>query len=117
MEPRHITLYWFFLRNNFEIRLSDLKNYRDEFVSLHTIVNNGRYDKKYFIQSIEKMIGLSTDPIYNGKGEISTVKSKINSAIKKIIITNVYQDYIISGEKMEPNKVLIDRIYFTDLNE
>ena len=117
LEPRHITLYWFFLRNNFEIRLSDLKNYRDEFVSLHTIVNNGRYDKKYFIQSIEKMIGLSTDPIYNGKGEISTVKSKINSAIKKIIITNVYQDYIISGEKMEPNKVLIDRIYFTDLNE
>jgi hypothetical protein len=68
-------------------------------------------------QSIEKLIGLSTDPVYNGKGEISVVKSKINSAIKKIIITNINQEYIISGEKMAPNKVLIDRIYFTDLNE
>jgi len=116
LEPRHITLYWFFLRKNFAIRLSDLKNYRDEFVALHTIVNNERYTPEYFTQSIEKLIGLSTDPVYNGKGEISVVKSKINSAIKKIIITNINQEYVISGEKMAPNKVLIDRKYFKDLN-
>lgn len=116
MEPRHITMYWFFLRNNFDIRLSDLKKYRDEFVALHTIVNNSRFSKEKLTESIEKLIGLSTDPVYNGKGEISVVKSKINSAIKKIIITNINQEYIISGEKMAPNKVLIDRKHFKDLN-
>jgi hypothetical protein len=107
----------FFLKKNLGIKLSDLKKYRDEFVALHTIVNNSRFSKEKMTQSIEKLIGLSTDPVYNGKGEISVVKSKINSAIKKIIITNINQEYIISGEKMAPNKVLIDRIYFTDLNE
>jgi len=116
MEPRYITLYWFFLKKNLGIKLSDLKKYRDEFVALHSIVNSERYTQEYLTQSIEKLIGLSTDPIYNGKGEISAVKSKINSAIKKIIITNINQEYIISGEKMAPNKVLIDRKYFKDLN-
>jgi hypothetical protein len=93
-----------------------LKKYRDEFVALHSIVNSERYTQEYLTQSIEKLIGLSTDPVYNGKGEISVVKSKINSAIKKIIITNINQEYIISGEKMAPNKVLLDRKYFKDLN-
>jgi hypothetical protein len=116
MEPRYITLYWFFLKKNLGIKLSDLKKYRDEFVALHTVVNNSRFSKEKMIESIEKLIGLSTDPVYNGKGEISVVKSKINSAIKKIIITNINQEYIISGEKMAPNKVLLDRKYFKDLN-
>lgn len=113
-EQRLISIYWFFLRNDQEIYTKSLKNYREEILSLHTRVNT-RYSREKIIESIDKIIGLSNDPVYKGKNEFSSVKSKINSQIKEIIPNKISKDYLISGMRMEPNKVLLDRKYFIDL--
>ena len=113
-EQRLISVYWFFLRNNQEIYTKSLKNYREEILSLHSTVNK-RYSLKKMTESIEKIIGLSKDPVYMGTNEFSSVKSKINSQIKEIIPLKINKDYIISGARSEPNQVLLDRKYFIDL--
>lgn len=113
-EQRWISIYWFFLRNDQEIYTKSLKNYREEILSLHSRVNT-RYSLEKITESIDKIIGLSNDPVYKGKNEFSSVKSKINSQIKDIIPNKISKDYLISGVRMEPNKVLLDRKYFIDL--
>ena len=113
-EQRWISIYWFFLRNDQEIYTKSLKNYREEILSLHSRVNT-RYSLEKITESIDKIIGLSNDPVYKGKNEFSSVKSKINSQIKDIIPNKISKDYLISGIRMEPNKVLLDRKYFIDL--
>ena len=113
-EQRLISVYWFFLRNNQEIYTKSLKNYREEILSLHSKVNK-RYSLMKMTESIEKIIGLSKDPVYMGTNEFSSVKSKINSQIKEIIPLKINKDYIISGARSEPNQVLLDRKYFIDL--
>ena len=113
-EQRQTSIYWFFLRNNFDIHTRSLKKYREEIISLHTKVNK-RYDDKIAFQSIDIIIGLSKDSVYNGKNEFSSVKSKINQKIKEIIPQKINKDYIISGMRLQPNRVLLDRKYFIDL--
>jgi hypothetical protein len=113
LEPRWKTLYWFFLKNDISIHLKSLKNYRDEFLKLHNEVNN-RYSTEKMIESVDRMIGLSKEKVYDGRNEISVVKSKINSAVKQIIPQNISSDYIIRGEKMMPNRVFLNRTYFKD---
>jgi hypothetical protein len=113
-EQRLISIYWFFLRNNEEIYTKSLKNYREEILSLHKKVNK-IYSLEKITESIDKIVGLSNDPVYKGKNEFSSVKSKINSEIKEIIPNKISKDYIISGVRMEPNKILLNRKYFIDL--
>jgi hypothetical protein len=60
-------------------------------------------------------LGLSKDKVYDGKNEISTVKSKINGRLKEIIPSKIIDHYIIQGEKMMPNRVILNRQFFTDL--
>jgi hypothetical protein len=102
------------LRNNEEIYTKSLKNYREEILSLHKKVNK-IYSLEKITESIDKIVGLSNDPVYKGKNEFSSVKSKINSEIKEIIPNKISKDYIISGVRMEPNKILLNRKYFIDL--
>jgi hypothetical protein len=113
-EQRQTSIYWFFLRNNFDIHTKSLKKYREEIISLHTKVNK-RYDDEIAFQSIDKIIGLSKDSVYNGKNEFSSIKSKINQKIKEIIPQKINKDYIISGMRLQPNRVLLDRKQFIDL--
>ena len=113
-EPKQITIYWFFLRNERYIRLTSLKKYREEILTIHKFVNT-RYGPEKVIDSVDKMLGLSKDKVYTGKNEISTVKSKINGKLKEIIPKKIINDYLILGKKMMPNHVLLDRKYFIDL--
>jgi len=113
-EQRQTSIYWFFLRNNFDIHTKSLKKYREEIISLHTKVNK-RYVDEIAIQSIDIIIGLSKDSVYNGKNEFSSIKSKINQKIKEIIPQKINKDYIISGMRLQPNRVLLDRKQFIDL--
>lgn len=113
-EPKQKTIYWFFLKNDTNISLSSLKNYREEILSIHTLVNV-RYGTEKVIESVDKMLGLSKDKVYNGKNEISTVKSKINGRLKEILPKKIVDHYIIQGEKMMPNRVILNRQFFTDL--
>jgi hypothetical protein len=116
LEQRLISVYWFFLRNNQEILTKSLKNYREEILSLHTIVNT-RYSPEKIAETIDKILGISKDSVYNSKDEFSSVKSKINGKIKEIIPFKISKEYIISGVRLEPNQVLLDRKFFIDINE
>jgi hypothetical protein len=113
-EPRQKTIYWFFLKNEKDILLKSIKKYRDEILGIHSTVNV-RYTDEKVIESVDKMLGLSNDKVYNGKNEISSVKSKINGRLKEIIPSKLINNYIIQGERMMPNRVILDRRYFQDL--
>ena len=113
-EPKQKTIYWFFLRNETDIRLTSLKKYREEILTIHKFVNT-RYGPKKVVDSVDKMLGLCKDKVYTGQNEISTVKSKINGKLKEIIPRKIINDYLIQGKKMMPNHVLLDRKYFIDL--
>jgi hypothetical protein len=113
-EPKQKTIYWFFLRNDTDILLSSLKKYREEIHNIHKLVNV-RYGPDKVLESVDLMLGLSKDKVYDGKNEISTVKSKINGRLKEIIPNKIIDHYIIQGEKMMPNRVILNRQFFTDL--
>jgi predicted Zn-dependent protease len=114
LEQRLISVYWFFLRNDQDIFTKSLKNYREEILSLHSTVNR-RYSPAKVAETIDKILGLSSDSVYKSKEEFSSVKSKINGKIKEIIPFKISKDYLISGVRMEPNRVLLNRKYFIDL--
>jgi hypothetical protein len=113
-EPKQKTIYWFFLKNDTDILLSSLKKYREEIHNIHKLVNV-RYGPDKVLESVDLMLGLSKDKVYDGKNEISTVKSKINGRLKEIIPNKIIDNYIIQGEKMMPNRVILNRQFFTDL--
>jgi hypothetical protein len=114
LEQRQTSIYWFFLKNNFDIHTKSLKKYREEIITLHKKVNK-IYEDKIADQSIDKILGLSKDSVYTSNNEFSSVKSKINQKIKEIIPQKINKDYIISGLRLQPNRVLLDRKHFIDL--
>lgn len=101
MAPLPKALFFLFLRHPEGILFKELRDYRDELLSIYKNVTTHE-DLTRIIKSINAM----TDPINNSVNEKC---SRIRAAFLEVVADDIATNYYITGCKGEPKKIMLDR--------
>lgn len=101
MAPLPKALFLLFLRHPEGILLKELRDYRDELLSIYKNVTTHE-DLTRAIESINAM----TDPLNNSVNEKC---SRIRAAFLQVVADEIAENYYITGLKGEPKQIKIDR--------
>lgn len=101
MAPLPKALFLLFLRHPEGILFKELRDYRDELLSIYKNVTTHE-DLTRAIESINAM----TDPLNNSVNEKC---SRIRAAFLQVVADEIAENYYITGLKGEPKQIRIDR--------
>lgn len=105
LRPLVKTVFLLFLRHPEGIRFADLKDYRNELLSLYMGVS-GRTDREGMEESIDRL----TDPRDNS---INEKASNLASALSRYFTPENLPRYTLSGKAGAPKRILLDRYRVT----